>query len=672
MTSTPTISISGTSISNQVMTQISGTNSYTYNWDVDSGGAPSDGTYSATVAGADLSGNAYAGTDSITFTLDTTAPTVSLSDTDIDNIILTDSGIVTITASFSEVMTATPTISITGIVTNVIMTSVSGTNSYNYAWDTSSGSISDGTYSATVSGTDLIGNPYAGTESITFKVDKNPPTVVITDNDADDIISSSSNVLITATFSEPMASAPKITIGDGVTNANMTSTSPSVWTYTLDMSNWSGTASSATVSITGTDLVGNSLANKGIVTDNLVLNINADTPNVLSGATVNDASSRNNNFTNFGATLVTSNSGNYFDFSSGDYFRSVNNAKLQGMTNRFPITVSARIKTTNSNDQYILTIGRSPASFDGESIFNTRSGYASQWSFRGGIGYSNANNQANRSTVQINDGQWHDITWVNTGSDESSGIKIYIDGVLNKTVTGSVRSNFYNNVYSFIGKDGRDNNDKFVGQISKILIYNTGLTDAQVNQNFSGQDNLTFTIDVSGPKVTSITTSTANGVYTDDDNNPSNSDTVTFTVNFDELTTITGTPRLPLTNITDANGNQVYATYVSGSGTASATFVYTVQDGDLSGGLQIASSGALDLNGGSIKDLYNNDANTSLATNNVSLSTNIEIKATDPNLRVSVSSNNGTSSSNAKEGDVITVTVVSDQAWSLNTLQRSQ
>ena len=136
MTTTPTISIANTYISNEVMTQISGTNSYTYNWDVDSGGAPSDGTYSATVAGADLSGNAYAGTDSITFTLDTTAPTVSLSDTDIDNIILTDSGIVTITASFSEVMTATPTISITGIVTNVIMTSVSGTNSYTYAWDT--------------------------------------------------------------------------------------------------------------------------------------------------------------------------------------------------------------------------------------------------------------------------------------------------------------------------------------------------------------------------------------------------------------------------------------------------------------------------------------------------------------------------------------------------------
>ena len=41
---------------------------YQYAWDVDSGGAPSDGTYRATVAGADLAGNVYSGTDSITFT----------------------------------------------------------------------------------------------------------------------------------------------------------------------------------------------------------------------------------------------------------------------------------------------------------------------------------------------------------------------------------------------------------------------------------------------------------------------------------------------------------------------------------------------------------------------------------------------------------------------------
>ena len=146
---------------------------YQYAWDVDSGGAPSDGTYTVTVAGADLAGNAYSGTDSITFTLDTSGPTVTLTDTvaNANNVVsttLSPTNTVTITAGFSESMTATPTIFITGVVTNVTMTRISGTNSYTYNWNTSTPTLDAGAYSVTVSGTDAIGNPYAGTESITF------------------------------------------------------------------------------------------------------------------------------------------------------------------------------------------------------------------------------------------------------------------------------------------------------------------------------------------------------------------------------------------------------------------------------------------------------------------------------------------------------------------------
>ena len=68
-------------------------------------------------------------------------------------------------------------------------------------------------------------------------------------------------------------------------------------------------------------------------------------------------------------------------------------------------------------------------------------------------------------------------------------------------------------------------------------------TDKAGNAYVAGTQSITFNLDLTGPKVTSITTSSANGIYTDDDVNPSNSDTVTFTVNFDELTTIAGTPR---------------------------------------------------------------------------------------------------------------------------------
>ena len=71
------------------------------------------------------------GSSSSTVTLDTSS-TVTLTDTDYDNLVSV-SEVVTITAGFSEAMTATPTISITGIVTNIIMTPVSGTNSYTYA-----------------------------------------------------------------------------------------------------------------------------------------------------------------------------------------------------------------------------------------------------------------------------------------------------------------------------------------------------------------------------------------------------------------------------------------------------------------------------------------------------------------------------------------------------------
>jgi hypothetical protein len=65
------------------------------------------------------------------------------------------------------------------------------------------------------------------------------------------------------------------------------------------------------------------------------------------------------------------------------------------------------------------------------------------------------------------------------------------------------------------------------GGIYKIVVVDPA-------GNFSSLSTGKLDIDLTGPKVTSITTSTANGVYTDDDANPSNSDTVTFTVNFDE------------------------------------------------------------------------------------------------------------------------------------------
>jgi hypothetical protein len=72
---------------------------------------------------------------------------------------------------------------------------------------------------------------------------------------------------------------------------------------------------------------------------------------------------------------------------------------------------------------------------------------------------------------------------------------------------------------------------------------------------------------------------------------------------FSEAVAVTGTPRLVLT----IGSTTRYATYLSGTGTSTLTFRYTVQSGDLdSDGIAVASP--IDLNGGTIKDVPGNNA----------------------------------------------------------------
>jgi hypothetical protein len=103
--------------------------------------------------------------------IDRSGPNVQLSDTDADNLVSV-SNVVTVTALFSESLIADPTISITGTVTNVSMTSSSTANTWFYTWVVEESF--DGIGYATVSGSDTSGNTYTGTDSITFK-DLNPP-----------------------------------------------------------------------------------------------------------------------------------------------------------------------------------------------------------------------------------------------------------------------------------------------------------------------------------------------------------------------------------------------------------------------------------------------------------------------------------------------------------------
>ena len=135
---------------------------------------------------------------------------------DADNLISL-SAIVTITAAFSESLLSTPTISLSGLVTSVLMTRISSTNSYTYLWSVSP-TTNSGIYTATVSGSDLQGNYNSGTQSITFTVDSSSPSVTITTSDSDNTIKPGDQITITATFSEAMGETPTISIAAEVNN----------------------------------------------------------------------------------------------------------------------------------------------------------------------------------------------------------------------------------------------------------------------------------------------------------------------------------------------------------------------------------------------------------------------------------------------------------------------
>ncbi|MDB3967737.1 thrombospondin type 3 repeat-containing protein, partial [Flavobacteriaceae bacterium] len=294
MAVTPTINITG-EVSNVAMTASSTADVWIYPWTVST---TTSGIVSATVAGTDVSGKAYAGTTSITFTIDNTAPTVTLIDTDSDNLV-SGSGVVTITATFSEAMASAPTINITGEVSNVAMTASSTADVWIYPWTVST--TTSGIVSATVAGTDVLGNAYAGTTSITFTIDNTAPTVTLTDTDSDNLVSGSSVVNITATFSEAMSSAPTINITGEVSNVAMTASSTAdVWIYPWTVSTTTSGIVSATVA--GTDVSGNAYAGATSITftiDNTAPtvtltdsdsdNIVSDTDTVLITATFSEA-----------------------------------------------------------------------------------------------------------------------------------------------------------------------------------------------------------------------------------------------------------------------------------------------------------------------------------------------------------------------------------------------
>ncbi|MCE3025387.1 Ig-like domain-containing protein, partial [Salinicola sp. DM10] len=205
--------------------------------------------------------------------------------------------------------------------------------------------------------------------------------------------------------------------------------------------------------------------------------------------------------------------------------------------------------------------------------------------------------------------------------------------------------------YQVILNDAADAITGTFSGLSEGGTFNAAGNGTQLTTRYAGGtgNDLTLTAPTA-PTVTSVSSSTANGTY-------KIGDTIVVTVQFSSAVNVSGSPTLTLeTGSTDRVLN-----YVSGSGSDTLSFSYTVQAGDSSADLDYASTAALSLNGGSIQDGTSQAALLTLPTPGASGSLGANKALVVDGVRPAASSIN-LSDTALRIGETATVTVTFNEA----------
>ncbi|MBI4870728.1 MAG: hypothetical protein HY814_04085, partial [Candidatus Riflebacteria bacterium] len=222
--SAPTISIGdgtvgGITVTAEAMTDAGDADAKTWAYTTTVVAGDATGSRAVTIAGTDLAGNPNNAATNATFTIDTTAPDVSLMYDQGDKLYKAEA--IFITATFTEDAVSAPMISIGdgtvgGItVTAVAMTDAGDADAKTWAYTTTVvAGDATGSRSVTIAGTDLAGNANNAATNATFTIDASAPDVALTYDQGDQLYQAEA-IFITATFTEDAVSAPTISIGDG-------------------------------------------------------------------------------------------------------------------------------------------------------------------------------------------------------------------------------------------------------------------------------------------------------------------------------------------------------------------------------------------------------------------------------------------------------------------------
>jgi hypothetical protein len=552
-------------------------------------------------------------TSGSTYTLDHTAPGApSAPDMRVD----TDTGTSStdnITGNTTPTFTGTAESNATVTLYDTDGTTLLGTaTATGGTWSITSSALSAGSHTITAKATDSAGNVSAASSGLAVTIDNAAPTGLgLSATTVASANATTTSTIATLSATDSQAISYSLAVGNGTNDAD--NGSFAISGTSLKVGGASLAAGTYKIYVAATDAAGN-VANQAFT-----LTV-VDAPSVSSivragsaSSTVSTSATSIQYTVTFDQSVTGVDATDFALTSTGTAFGSI--ASVTGSGTTYTVTVD-----TLSGDGILrLDLNGSGTGIQNGSSVAIASGYTS------GSTYSLDHTAPSAPSAP-------DMT---AGTDTGTSSTDNITGNTTPTFTGTAESNATVTLYDTDGTtslgtataDGSGNWSITASTLSAGSHTVTAKASDAAGNVSSASSGLAVTIDPTAPAVSSVGVP-ANGSY-------KAGTTLSFTVNTSEsviVDTSGGTPRLALT----IGSSTVYATYASGSGSNALVFAYTVQAGDTDAdGIAV---GALQANGGTLRDTAGNDA--ALTLNSVGGTASVLVDTTNPVVdSVSVPSN---------------------------------
>jgi large repetitive protein len=644
------------------------------NWSITSS-ALSEGAHLLMVKATDAAGNTGVTSAGLSVTIDTTAPAAPSTP---DLATGSDTG-----SSSSDNITSATTPMITGTAesgSTVTLYDTDGTTVLGTAtatggnWSITSSALSEGAHTLTAKATDAAGNVGVASSGLSVTIDTTAPTTTISTMAFSADTGSSATDFITKTAAQTVA---------GTTSANIAS-GEIVEVSTDNGSSWTTAVSSVgtnTWSLSGVTLVGSdtlkvrvsdTAGNHGTTASQAyVLDTSApsapSTPDMTAGTDTGASSS--DNITNATTPTITgtAESGSTVTLYDTDGTTVLGTATATG--GAWSITSSALSEGSHTLTATATDAAGNVSTASSGLVATVDATASTVTSVLVPANGTYAIGQTLQFTVNLDESVIVDTT----GGTPRIALTVGATTDYATYVSGSGTSAL---VFSYTVQAGDADADGIaVGalQANGGTLRDAAGNDATLTLNSVAS---TTSVDVDGvsPTVASVAPLSADGWY-------SAGQTLDFAVNFSEVVTVDTTGGTPHVAVTLDTGGTVYADYISGSGTSTLVFRYTIASGqDDPNGITL---GALSANGGTLRDAAGNDA--TLTLNSVGSTAGLLVDTTAPTTTISTmafsadtgssatdfitktaaQTISGTTSANIASGEIVEVSTDNGSSWTL-------